>query len=531
MKPTMVFLINSVAIETGGLTKAALREASAFAEMGYDTYIATFSFNPHYPLVIKKLQLLNKVHKDVKFLNTYEFLGGNTEPLIPSLSTTKFNISEYAKDLDYKKREGHNAYRLYKKGEYVKYVSLNANNSLNFIDYKNENGITIRRENFDNYGNLRKLIHMDIDYNKPKEILFFNNKGEHFLTQWNDPSIHKEKKLALYKDGKEIRIYESDDDDFNPITPFKVDCLNQMIDYLNNDKIVVVSDTRSTDEILIKLNNPKTAKIWRLHSNHVGKPYTYDAEITSKVKYGFENIDKFDVAVLLTEKQKKDVEKRIGNISNLKVVPNYHESAKSSFLKTLFKKNPKKDTKLAVIISRLSTLKRIDHSIKAFAKVVEKIHDARLEIWGSGTEVDKLKKLVEELGLQNNVSLKGFTRNPDEIYKRALFSTLTSKSEGFPLAILESMDNKVPVIAYDINYGPSDMIQNNLNGLLIENASIEELANKMIYMFENPEIAIKMGVEAKKSIDTYFNKEIFKKKWIETVDMALKSKFGESASK
>src|SRR5699024_2781074 len=115
--------------------------------------------------------------------------------------------------------------------------------------------------------------------------------------------------------------------------------------------------------------------------------------------------------------------------------------------------------------------------------------------------------------LDNNVSLKGYTHYPDKIYQKALFSVLTSKSEGFALSVLESMYHKTPVISYNIKYGPRDMIENNSNGFILGNGSINELSNKRIFMYENLKPAISMEKKAKKYIDKHFNREIYKEKW------------------
>src|SRR5699024_3154677 len=81
--------------------------------------------------------------------------------------------------------------------------------------------------------------------------------------------------------------------------------------------------------------------------------------------------------------------------------------------------------------------------------------------------------------LENNVFLKGYSQDTDLIYQRSLVTLLTSKSEAFALVILESMINGTPVISYDINYGPNDIITNKKDGYLIEE-NIDVLANKII---------------------------------------------------
>lgn len=521
MKPTIFFLINSIDLIRGGLTRASLKQASFFAELGYETYMLTFNFNPRYPIIRQKLLEMNKIHQNVIIRNMYEELEGYEKPITCKTPTKKASLTELSEGLTMEKRPDHNAYRVFKNGLYIKYISLNNDGSLQFIDYFDENRYRTKRETYDPWGNLKKIAYMDLPLNKPRQLIYYDTNGKAFLTQWNNPNNGKVQRIWLFdKNSSIINSYVNDN------VTYKVQWLHQTIDRLGGSQSVVISDTRSTDEILINLNHPKAAKVWRLHSNHLDKPFTVDADIAPKVKLGFNHIDCFDAAVFLTEEQKKDVIYRVGEKSHLKVVPHYHELSTGPFQSFISEK--RKDEKLGVIISRLSTLKRVDHTVRAFKNVVERIPDAKLEIWGVGNQYSSLKKLINQLQLDNNVFLKGYTHYPDKIYQKALFSVLTSKSEGFALSVLESMYHKTPVISYNIKYGPRDMIENNINGFILENGSIDELSNKMIFMYENPKTAISMGKKAKKYIDKHFNREIYKEKWLDTVNLALHNKFKSS---
>ncbi|SFE11104.1 poly(glycerol-phosphate) alpha-glucosyltransferase [Lentibacillus persicus] len=523
MKPTIFFLINSINLDRGGLTRASLKQASFFAEMGYKTYMLTFNFNANYPKIRKKLYDMGKVHKNVVIPNMYEELEGYDKPLIARRPPKKASLTELSEGYTLEKRSDRNAYRVHKNGQYYKYIALNKNNVLNFIDYYNENRYRIKRETFDLWGNMKKTAYMDFATNNARQIVYYDLNGHAYLSQWNHPAKNTVQRLFLFdKDSSVKAAYVNDD------ISHKVDWLHHTIERLGGNKSVVISDTRSTDEVLLQLNHPKAAKIWRMHSSHLEVPFTEDAPISDKVAPGLNNIEKFDSAVFLTEEQKRDVIDRFGDTGNINVIPHYHASpgTKMDKIKSFFSRD-EKDKKLAVIISRLSSLKRIDHSIKAFKTVVEKMPDAKLEIWGTGEEEKKLQHLINKSGLSHNVILKGYTHDPDKIYQRGLFSLMTSKKEGFALSVLESMYHKTPVISYKIKYGPSDMIVNNDNGFILDHADIEALADRMIYMFENPEETIKMGENARRYIDKHFNKTVYKEKWMATVDAALKSKFGK----
>ena len=513
MKPTIIFLINSIDIIRGGLTRASLKQAKFFSELGYETLMVTFNFNPKYPKIRHELLRLGRITEDIKILNMYEELEGHTNPIELDKPIKKASLTELSEGNPYDKREGYNAYRVYKNGIYYKYIDIKKDGSLNFIDYFNENRYRTKREDYDMWGNLKKVTFMDYNNNRPRQLVYYNVKGEAYFTQWNNPQNDVVQRIHIFENNLIKKVTKDN------IT-HKTDWLSSLIDNIENDKVVVVSDTRSTDDVLLNLNNQKVAKVWRLHSSHLSSPYTTDSKISPKVENALSNIDKFDAGVFLTEEQKSDIHERFGLKDNLTVIPHYHPVKKIA-------KGIKRDENLAIVISRFSTLKRIDHSILAFGKVVKKIPNAKLEIWGTGDQEKVLKKLINELELEKSVFLKGFTQYPDELYQKALFSILTSKSEGFSLAVLESMSNCTPVLSYNIKYGPADMIKNGDNGFLIKNGDIDELAEKMIYMFENPKNARSFGLNAKEYIDHKFNKEIYKEKWLETIDLALRNKFSK----
>src|SRR5699024_10930063 len=121
-----------------------------------------------------------------------------------------------------------------------------------------------------------------------------------------------------------------------------------------------------------------------------------------KVKTAYQNIETFDAAVFLTNQQKCDIQNRVGVHSNFHVIPHFHDDTLFS-VKSL--KPRIKDTKTAIVISRLSTLKRIDHVIKAFKIVAKNIPNTRLEVWGIGDEETNLRELISDLNLEKSVFL------------------------------------------------------------------------------------------------------------------------------
>jgi glycosyltransferase involved in cell wall biosynthesis len=96
-------------------------------------------------------------------------------------------------------------------------------------------------------------------------------------------------------------------------------------------------------------------------------------------------------------------------------------------------------------------------------------NDNRFRLWliGDGPLMGKIKKMAEELGIEQYVFFKGFTKNPlDYIYSSKIL-LLPSKIEGLPAVILEAFYCKIPVVAYNVG-GIGELVKNNETGWLID---------------------------------------------------------------
>src|SRR5699024_7888770 len=295
--------------------------------------------------------------------------------------------------------------------------------------------------------------------------------------------------------------------------PHKLHWLNSILNE-SNSKVMAISDTRSTDELLVKLKHPQTLTALRMHSNHLKNPDDPTSELNKRNSFAIENIKNVDALIVLTEKQKNDIVNRYGHEDKIHVIPNYYEVSSSkitglkSIISNITQHNSQRDISKATVISRFQD----------FKNVVKEVPEATLEIWGSGDKKKEYAELIKSLDLSENVLIKGYTQNPEEIYQSGGLSVLTSNAEGFSLAVMESMANKTPVVSYNIRYGPSDMIEDGINGFLIEKNDIEALSERIIQMLKHPEKTQQMGSEAGRTIQTKFSNEIYQKLWFSFTD-------------
>lgn len=264
-----------------------------------------------------------------------------------------------------------------------------------------------------------------------------------------------------------------------------------------------MSEARGQDTAVLEIDNPEVKKIFMTHSIHI-RPGT--DIIRAGNRPVLNNLNAVDALVVLTNKQKNDIINRFGYRNNYYVIPHSIELPDI--------KRDKENNKV-VIVSRLHSEKRLEHCVKAFQNVVKAIPDATLQIYGDGDEKAKLQKLITELHLTENVKLEGFSRNVNEILQSAECSLNTSYYEGFSLSIQESLANGTPAIAYDIKYGPSDMIDDDKNGFLIEEGNIDKLSKTIIkYLSKSREQKRQYSNRALEKAKLYSNKE-FSDNWID----------------
>lgn len=157
--------------------------------------------------------------------------------------------------------------------------------------------------------------------------------------------------------------------------------------------------------------------------------------------------------------------------------------------------------------------KRLDILVHAFKIVHEKYPDYFLDICGSGSEIGKLKELIDELELGSSVMLYGAVKNVYEVLLNAEMFVLTSDFEGIPNALLEAMSIGMPVISTDCTPGGAALlIGNDENGLLVNRGDIEGISNAIIKFIENKEYACEKAINARHSMNR-FSPAIIIEKW------------------
>ncbi|MEO6801968.1 MAG: glycosyltransferase [Granulicella sp.] len=130
-------------------------------------------------------------------------------------------------------------------------------------------------------------------------------------------------------------------------------------------------------------------------------------------------------------------------------------------------------------IGRLETQKNFPNLLHAFAEV-RKQREARLVILGEGSERARLTSLITELGLQQDVSLPGFVMNPAAYMARSSVFAMSSTWEGLPVALLEALALRIPIVSTDCPSGPAEILRNGMYGELVPMHDSKALAQGIL---------------------------------------------------
>lgn len=218
-----------------------------------------------------------------------------------------------------------------------------------------------------------------------------------------------------------------------------------------------------------------------------------------------------DKIITLTEKDKLLWQKGLANIkAEINAIPNpspYENVA--SF--------PKFRNKTAIALGRLTYQKSFDLLVEAWAKVY-KIHpDWSLQIIGSGEDELKLKEQVKLLGIEKSVQFIPVTQNVVQYYEQASLYCMSSRFEGLPMVLLEAQAFGLPVVSFDCNTGPSDLIQPGENGYLVPCFDTTLFAQAIMQVIELDDSSYRLMCEKAKAKNNEFYCDKIINKWIEVI--------------
>ena len=204
--------------------------------------------------------------------------------------------------------------------------------------------------------------------------------------------------------------------------------------------------------------------------------------------------------IVATEGMKAELVEHYGACdTHVHVIPN------SIDMERIFSVPPAKvenDIPLIVTSGRLAPEKDVGTLLHAFA-LIRSQTPCRLILLGEGSERAALEAITQELGLDDDVFFYGFHTDPFSVIKSADVFVHTSQFEGFGNVLIEAMACNVPIVATDCDFGPREIIQHGVNGLLVAPGDHFDLAQAILTILRNPDLATRMTHHATSELKKY----------------------------
>lgn len=131
--------------------------------------------------------------------------------------------------------------------------------------------------------------------------------------------------------------------------------------------------------------------------------------------------------------------------------------------------------------------KGFDLAVAAARIVFARHPDWRWEFYGDGAEQEKIRRMIHEQHLEKNVFLCGRTNDLQAVYRRSALYVMTSRSEGFGLVLTEAKASSLPTIAFDVDFGPGEIIEDGKSGYLIPPFNVGLMAARICELIEDPD--------------------------------------------
>ncbi len=166
------------------------------------------------------------------------------------------------------------------------------------------------------------------------------------------------------------------------------------------------------------------------------------------------------------------------------------------------------DSHRVIAVGRYVYQKGFDLLLDAWKIVNQKHPTWELHVYGSGDKKTNIEQACRDD--IKNCFLEDAVNNIDEKYTESSIFVFSSRFEGFGMVLAEAMSCGLPCVSFACPCGPKDIINDGIDGLLVENGNVEELANKICYLIENEDIRKEMGKRAKINIQRYKEENIMK---------------------
>ena len=170
---------------------------------------------------------------------------------------------------------------------------------------------------------------------------------------------------------------------------------------------------------------------------------------------------------------------------------------------------------LVIAVGRLCQQKRYDILLDAFRLILDK-QVAFLWICGDGPQRSSIERRIQRLGIESNVRLLGFRKNPYSLMRQATVFLMSSDHEGLPNALIEAQCLGIPAVSTNCSYGPDDIIVNGVTGYLVPVRDASAIADATLELLTSTSID-EFSIAARNLARKRFSVDHLTQRWCEEI--------------
>lgn len=210
-----------------------------------------------------------------------------------------------------------------------------------------------------------------------------------------------------------------------------------------------------------------------------------------------------DYIITLTVEDKENYGRILGRKTRISAI--YNMSAEMQRNEAVPREN------IIVTAGRLTYQKGTEYLARVAAAVLKKHSDWKWLILGDGEERNILERAIAENHLEDRLILKGTVDSVEGYLERAKLFVLTSRYEGFGMCLVEALQMKLPCVSFDVRIGPSEIISDGQNGILISPFDCEKMIEEIDNLIDNQSKLEEMSAKTETGLERFGERQITEK--------------------
>ena len=175
------------------------------------------------------------------------------------------------------------------------------------------------------------------------------------------------------------------------------------------------------------------------------------------------------------------------------------------------------ESKQILSVGRLTHQKGFDLLCEVAKEVLAQNPEWTWVIIGEGEDRAMLEQKIKEYHLENRLILEGNQKEMEPYYRNSSLYVMTSRYEGLPMTLLEAKSYQLPIVSFDCQTGPVDIIQDSVDGYLINDFNQKEMVNRINHLIQDQ--ALRASLSQQSQINLHkFEMENIIPKWINILE-------------